>query len=367
MPDKKRILHLLTADGNWEPFLRVAAMAAALREHGYTSVIAAPDHSRLWELAEAAGVETIDYTLERTINPLRWRSLGAMITETGAGIVHAHDADSAALLSRAGMFSASTSVVTTRYDLRTPIASAEHGSNVGAVICPSNALAEAFRQRKVPEDKLHVVPAGATLTAADRAGEERSAIRNRYRELYCPGKEKPLFIVNIAPLDEPAAQSVILEAMPDIMAALPQTHLFIMGEGPIRPELERQVKITALANDVTFLEPDKAFLRLLAGADLYVSTDKNDVSGFMLQAAMASGRAAVARNAGCCPEVAENDKTAVLVDGEGGAGFKVAMLDLLENRSRREHLGRQAKTRAANQFAMPDAAGKIAAIYSILG
>lgn len=366
MPDGKKILHLLTADGNWEPFVRVAAMAAALREHGFSSLVAAPDHSILWELAEAAGVETIDYTLERTLNPLRWRGLGAMIAQSGADIVHAHDADSAALLARAGIFSASTPVVTTRYDLRVPIAAAEHGANVVAVVCLSRAVAEAFRQRKVPDGKIHVVPAGATLTAADRAGEERVAIRARYREMYCPNKEKPLFIVNIAPLDESGGQAELLEALPDVMAALPQTHAFIMGEGPMRAELERQVKITALGGDVTFLEPDKAFLRLLAGADLYVSTGTNDVSGFMLQAAMASGRAAVVRDAGCNPEVAENDKTAVFVDKESGTGFHEAMLGLLENRSRREHFGRQARSRAAKLFNMPEVAGKMAEIYASL-
>ena len=363
MPEATKILHLVAPDGNWEPFAHIAGLAAALREHGFSSAITAPDHSRLWELAEAVGVEAIEYTLERSLNPLRWRELGKFVTETGAGIVHVHDGGAAAQLSRATMFMSNMRVVTTRYDLRTPIAGAEFGSGVGAVLCPSFAMAEAFKQRKAPEDKLHVVLNGVSLAMADRAGEERDSIRTRFRDQYCPEKEKPLFIVNMSPLDETGHHADIIEAMPEIMAVLPQTHLFIMGEGSQRQELERQVKITALEKDITFLEPDKAFHRLLAGSDLYVAPARDDVSGFMVQAAMASGRAVVLRKSGCYAELAEDGKTAVFADGDGAVAFREAMLGLLENRSRREHIGRLAKAQAAKAFNMSELAGRVAEIY----
>lgn len=365
MPENNRVLHLLSADGNWEPFVRVVGLAAALREHGFTSIVPAPDHSRLWELAEASGVGVLDYTLERSLNPLRWRDLGNMIKESGAGLVHVHDSDAAAQLSRARLFSSGVRVATTRYDLNSQPAASEYGSDVGAVICPSQKMAEAF-QRKAPDEKIHVVLDGVNLAMADRSGEERDGIRTSYRTSYCPGKEKPLFIVSIAPLEETSAHAQLLEVLPDVLAALPQCHLFIMGEGSLRAELDRQTKITALEKDVTFLEPDKAFHRLLAAADLFISTTKGDVSGLMVQSAMAAGRAAVLRDSGCYQELAENGKTAVFVaDGET-TSLKDGMLELLENRSRREHLGRMAKAAAVKTFNIATQAGAIAEIYKKL-
>ena len=363
MLNSTRILHLVSADGDWEPAVRVIGLAAALREHGLSSAITAPDHSRLWEVAEAAGVEVIDYTLESSLNPLRWMDLSKMIKSTASAIIHSHDPEASRLLSRSKMFSGDTAVVTSRYDLKTQPGAAEYGAAVKAIVCPSEALAESFRKHNDAAQKVRVVYDGVALPTADRALEERDVLRTRYREAYCPNKEKPLFIVNIAPLEPGHGQADLLEAMTEVVAALPQTHLFIMGEGTLREELERQVKITALDKDVAFLEPDKAFIRLLAASDLFVSASDNDVSGFMVQAAMAASTAVVLKNAGCYPELIEDGKTGVFTPGPGVDGLKAGILDLLENRNRREHLGRMAKARAEKAFNMAGQAGRIAEIY----
>lgn len=363
MPDYNRILHLVSPDGNWEPFARVSAIAASMREQGYGSALAAPDHSRLWELAEAVGVEVVDYTLGRSINPLRWRDLAAMIQKTGAGIVHAHDGESAVQLGRAKMFLKDIAVVTSRYDLRDQPGSAEYGGGVDMVISPSQAMADAIKNRGASPGKVRVVYDGASQAMADRSNGERDIIRAGYRDQYCPQKEKPLFLVNISPLDEDGGQADILDVMPEILAALPQAHLFLMGEGGSRAVLERQINITAIEREVTILEPDKAFHRLLAGADLYIASGREDVSGFMVQAAMMAGRGVAARRSGCYPELLEDGKSGVFAGGDSSEDLKAAIMDLLQSRSRREQFGKQANARAVRKFNLSDMAAQMAEIY----
>ncbi len=360
MVEPLRVLHLASHDGNWEPFARIAGLAAALRAQGLTSIIATHDHSRLWEFAEAAGVDTAEYLVERSINPLRWREFGNFVKAENVTVIHAHDAPSATVLTRSRMFMPTVRVVTSRYDLDTPIEANEYANSVQAIVCPSEALAEKFRERGAG-DRVSVVYDGTNQPAADRAGEERDTIRAAFRDSVCPDKEKPLFIVAISPLEEASGLDKLIELMPDVMAVRPQTHLFIMGEGGKRPDLERQIRITALERDVTIHEPDKAFIRLLAGADLFVSRENNDVSGMMVQAAMASGRAVVVPAAGCYEELVENDKTGVVVRDDN---WKDAILDLLQNRTRREHLGRLAKARAHKLFNMETIAARMTAIYT---
>lgn len=363
MFDNLKILHLVSADGDWESAVRVVSLAAALREYGLASAVTAPDHSRLWEVAEAAGVEVVDCAIESSLNPLRWMDFAKTIKSAEAGILHAHDGDSARLLSRARMFSGNAIIATSRYDLVTQPSSAEYGSSIDAVISPSEAMAGVFRKYKEAETKVRVVYDGVPIAVAARALDERDVLRTRYRDAYCPHKEKPLFIVNIAPLEPDSHQDDLLEAMTEIIATLPQAHLFIMGEGSLREELHRQMKITALEKDVDFLEPDKAFLRLLAAADLFVSANDKDVSGFMVQAAMAAAKASVLRKAGCYPEMIEEGKSGVFFTEPGAAAIKTALLDILENRTQREHQGRQAKARAEKMFDMNNQAGRTAEIY----
>lgn len=363
MPDYNRILHLVSPDGNWEPFARVAAIAASLREQGYGSALTAPDHSRLWELAEAVGVEVVDYTLERSINPLRWRDLASVIQGTGAGIIHAHDAESAVQLGRAKMFLKEVGIITSRYDLQDQPGSAEFGGGVDMVISPSQAMADAMKNRGAAAEKVRVVYDGASQAMAERSSGERDVIRAHYRDQYCPQKEKPLFLVAIAPLDGAGGQADILTIMPDVLAALPQAHLFLMGEGAARAELERQINITAIEKEVTILEPDKAFHRLLAGADLYIAAGREDVSGFMVQAAMMAGRGVAARRSGCYPELLEDGKSGVFASGDSPEDLKAAVMDLLQNRNRREQIGKLAHARAVKKFNLSDMAVQIAEIY----
>lgn len=365
MPDKNKILHLVPADCDWESALRIAGLAAALREHGFTSAITSPDHSRLWEFAEAAGVENIAYSLEPSYNPLRWLELSKLIKQSDAAIVHLHEPEAARMFSHANRFLPKLVAVSSRYNLRTQPTAVECGGGIDAVVCSSAFLADSFHRLGATQ-KVSVIFDGIPSPMAERAVEERDRLRIQLRDAYCPDKEKPLFVVNMAPLEEDSGQADILEAMAEIIAVLPQTHLVIMGEGALREELYRQIRIMALEKDVVIIEPDKAFVRILAAADVYVSASKNDVSGVMIQAAMMTGRATALVESGCHSELAEDGKTAIFAHGAGALPLRDAILELLENRTRREHIGRLAKARALKEFDMTETAKKTAEIYGKL-
>ncbi len=364
MPDFKRSIHLISPSGNWEPFTRVVSLAAALRECGYSSAVAAPEHSRLREMAEGAGVDVLPLAVERSINPLRWKELAETVKASGAGIVHAHDADAAALVSRAGMFLQDQRIVTTRYDRAGGLSGAEYGGKAGAVACPSQALADAYTAAGAAPEKVHVVFAGANAAVAERLEEERADIRAFFRERHCPGKAKPLFLAAIAPFDDNGCQLEILEALPEVLAALPQAHLLLMGEGQAREELERRAKLLAVSGDVAFLEPDNAYPRLLAAADLYLAWAKDDQAGIMAQAAMMAGRGVLLRASGCHGELAENGVSAVYDEGVSVNSLKDAVLGVLGDRARREKLGKAAKARAAKLFDSKACAARMAEVYA---
>lgn len=362
MPPSRKVLHIVSANCEWEVAMRIVGLAAALREKGWPSVVTAPENARLAEYADAFGVEVAHYDLTGKFNPLQWTKLADAIKSLDIGVCHAHDPLAAAVLAKARWFAPVGGVATTRYILGKPTA-AECDGGVGAVICLSEISARDFEKYRGAREKTHVAPAGVALPAARRAEEERDAVRQKCRDDFCPAKEKPLFIVNMAPLEESSRQSDLLEGMPDIVSALPQTHLVIMGEGTLKAELERQIRVTALENDVSIIEPDKAFARFLAAADVVVSATRDDAAGIMVQTAMACGRAVVLSSSGCHGELAEHGKTGVLVEGTGPEPYIAAILDLLHNRTRRDHLGRMARALALKRFDMAELAERIADIY----
>ncbi len=363
MTDPKKIIHIASHDHNWELFARVAQLAAALREHGLTSTILAPEHSHGWDLAEASGVEATPFLLEKSLNPLNWKALADLIRQSGAGIVHVHDPDAAVMLDRAGWFLKGVKIVTSRYNLDDSPGSGEYGRGVAAVVCPSQAAAELFNVRNTPSGgKIRVAYAGANIAAADRAVEDRDGIRGGFRDKYCPDKEKPLFIVNVAQMAANRGQLELLEVWPEVMAARNQCHLFLMGEGEWRGEIERQRKILALEKDVTILEPDRAYQRLLAAADLFVDLSRTDGAGFMAEAALAAGRGVLLLKSGCFPELVEDGKSGVLLEGMGDLQEK--LLGIINNRPLREQMGKAGRERARKYFDMNLVAGQIAEVYA---
>lgn len=363
MAASRKVLHLVSVNCPWEAMLRTAVLAAALRDKGWASAITAPEHSRLAEVAEAAGVEVMPYALSGSLNPMSWLELSRQLKSASADLVHIHDPEAAKQLNRSRWLSSVKGVVTSRYELDSAIQSAEYGGGVSAVVCPSEKVRQAFGNLSVAAEKLRVVLDGANMTAVKLAVEDRLESRRQYRDDYCIDKEKPLVLVNMAPLEPGSNQSKLLEVFNDAVAALPQCHLFIMGEGELKEELERQLRVMALEDHVTLLEPDKAYVRLIAAADLFVSTSGNDVSGFMLQCAMAAGRAVAAVNAGCHPELVDDGKNGVLADLDREGALKDAVMELLENRTRREHLGRMAQASATKHFDILIKAQEMADIY----
>lgn len=362
MPPRSKVLHIVSADCEWEVAMRIVGLAAALRERGRPSAVTAPENSRLAEYADAFGVEVAHFELTGKFNPLQWTKLGGVIKDLDIGVCHAHDPLAAAVLAKGRWFASVGGVATTAYTLDKPTA-AEYGGGVGAVICPSEIAAKGFEKCRGAQGKTHVVYAGVNLPAAQHAEEERDAVRQKCREDFCRDKEKPLFIVNMAPLEDASRQADILEIMPDIVATLPQTHFIIMGEGPLQPDLDRQIRIMALENDVSIIEPDKAFARLLAAADVVVSATRDAAVGFAAQTAMTCGRAVALSASGCHGEIVEHGKTGLLVEGSGAEPYKNALLELLQNRTKREHLGRMAKAQALKRFDMAEQAERIALIY----
>lgn len=309
MPDHGKILHLALDGDSLEGGLHIAALAAAMRTLGPEQAIAGPDGSCLAECARMAGVNFFPIRRHGSLNPIRWLGLARLLRRLSPTGIQVHDREAGVFLFRAGLFSGGWRTV---LSFRQPDQwLARHGRKTGvAAAWPSRSAAQ-----RLGGGEETIISQGADLQAASLAADARDNHRESLRRLHCPNKAKPLFLANVAPLKEGSRQIELLEAMSEAIARLPQTHLLIMGEGGFGPELSRGIKTMALEKNVSLLRPETpACYQLLAAADLYVSADRDDESGFMPRSALAAGRAAALAPAGCYPELSEGGKYALLAE-----------------------------------------------------
>ncbi|AXC13747.1 Glycosyltransferase [Acidisarcina polymorpha] len=105
----------------------------------------------------------------------------------------------------------------------------------------------------------------------------------------------------------------------DLFSVIPEMRLAIVGDGPLRPELERQFEHTATVF-TGYLKGDQ-LASAYASADLFVLPSQTETLGLVLLESMASGCPVIACRAGGVPDAVQDGKTGFLFDPDDRDSF----------------------------------------------
>lgn len=150
-----------------------------------------------------------------------------------------------------------------------------------------------------------------------------------------------------ARLHEEKGHDVLLRALPAVLREVPGLVVLCAGDGPHRPDLERDTAARGLGAHVRFLGQRGDVPALLALSTLALLPSRAESFGFAALEAMSLGRAVVASRAGGLPEVVTHGETGLVVDVGDADGLAAAMTSLLRDRGRREAMGAAGRARAA--------------------
>lgn len=125
----------------------------------------------------------------------------------------------------------------------------------------------------------------------------------------------------------------------------------IVGEGPLRPELERQLVQEEIAEKVVLVGtlPHTEVLRLYAEADIFVLPSLWEGSPNVLAEAMAYGCAVVASQVGGVTDFL-TESTGLLVSADVSRALQAALETLIKNQILRLRLSAAAQERARSEF-----------------
>lgn len=112
---------------------------------------------------------------------------------------------------------------------------------------------------------------------------------------------KMVTIVNVGSLTPVKDQATLLRAV----TSIPQAHLRIVGDGPLREELQQLAAELGIANRVEFLgEIDHGQLpSVYRAADIFVQASRHEAQGVAALEAAACGLPVVGTNVGILPEI----------------------------------------------------------------
>ena len=158
---------------------------------------------------------------------------------------------------------------------------------------------------------------------------------------------------------------LLIEALPEVVAAIPETHALIVGDGPMLAALEARAAVLGMTPYLTFTGVRHDVAIPLVAADVLAAPSRNEGMGRVLVEAMALGLPVVAAAVGGIPAVVVDGACGRLTPPEDPRALACALIELGTDGERRRAFG-EAAGRRAELFSTQEAVRRLLAVYADL-
>ena len=230
---------------------------------------------------------------------------------------------------------------------------------VEAVIAISRQIEQSLIAGGVSASKVRTVYSGIDLSKRQLTHDDQTI-----RQMIGIPNEAVL-LGTVANLFPRKGYEVMLRALPSIIRTIPTAHYVVVGSDDSGyadrlKQLAQKLKIADHVHIVGFQDPVQPFL---ASLDLYVHPALMEGFGIAVVEAMAMGKAVVATTTGGLPEVVAQGETGLLVPPGDVESLAATVVSLLENRVRREQMGRSGSARAHEHFSLDLSVAQVERLY----
>ncbi len=153
--------------------------------------------------------------------------------------------------------------------------------------------------------------------------------------------------------------SLLLQSRNDIS-------FLLVGEGALKEELKILCADLKIEKNVIFAGERSDIPEILSLTDIFVLPSLREGLPLTILEAMACGKPVIATNVGGIPEIVKDGITGILVSPEDSGALYSAMNELLDDRERREKMGRNGKRVCNESFSSKTMVGKIEDLYDSL-
>lgn len=208
-----------------------------------------------------------------------------------------------------------------------------------AVICNSRYTRDSIRNAyRLADERLHVVYNPVEPRAV---GASRAQVRAELELTH----EQPV-IGHIGGMISSRDQATLIRAFGEMRQRFPDAVLLLIGDGPVRPDLERLTAESGLEGAVRFLGYTDRVGDYLHAMDVYVNPTLDEGFGIAVVEAMMAGVPVVLAERGAHPELVDHDKNGLLYPGGDVAALRHHLEALIAEPARGTQLAERARERA---------------------
>lgn len=188
-------------------------------------------------------------------------------------------------------------------------------------------------------------------------------IRKVKKEVFY-ANEDSLIIISIATLHERKGLKFLIEAVERLVEKFNNVKLVIIGEGPEKAILEKQIKHSKLERHVALLGKKKEIPKLLKSSNIFVLPSLREAFGLVNLEAMITPLPVVASKTGGIPEIVQHNKTGILTEPGNSDKLTSALEKLIQEPELREKFAQEGKKRVLGHFSAEKMAEKYEEIYT---
>ena len=219
------------------------------------------------------------------------------------------------------------------------------------VICVSEAARQRLVAGGLPVARLVVIPDFVDCHHFDPADAPAAS------------KDPRPTVVSVGRLSPEKGHAVLLAAMGQVVAAIPQARLVVCGEGKERSSLKELTEAEGLSASVEFAGFVPDVRTALWVADIFAMPSLSEGLGVAALEAMAMAKPVVASRTGGLPEVVADGETGLLVAPGDRGSLARAVISLLEDPSRARAMGEAGRRRALARFDRPRIVDRVVEMY----
>jgi len=216
--------------------------------------------------------------------------------------------------------------------------------------------------RRMRPDRVKVVYLGAPIDefSAARPSADVAAMRERFG-----AADDDVLIGTVTRLHESKGNIYLVEAARQVLDQRPRARFVLIGEGPLRAELEARAAALGLGGRFRFAGFVRDVPAALAAFDVAAFPSLWEGTPLTVFEALAAGRPIVATDADGLAEVLQDGRNAAIVPRRDATALATALVRLVDDPSERAHLS-EAGRRSARQFDIGTFVHKMERLYDVL-
>lgn len=301
--------------------------------------------SPLAEKVKDLGAEVLEISMKGEWDiPAMWR-ISRQLKVLSPDVIHAHTSHAHTIGLAAGKMAGLKHILVTRrmdFPIKGPFSRLKYNA-VSKVAAISEAARQAMLSGGVRENKITLIYSSVLIPEAIPAGTLR-------QELGIASDN--VVLSTIAWLVERKGHQYILESLKEILNSFPHTKLIIVGDGPIRNDLEKCAVDLGVQDAVFFTGYRNDVSNILASTDIFVSAALMEGLGVSVLEAAAHNLPIVAARAGGIPEIVKDHQTGLLANPGDSTDLADKILYMMRNKDKARQMGHAARQWISERFSV---------------